>query len=347
MARSLSLALPLALLVATLSALHAAEAPAQESPSPASSGSLDDIFKRFDRNGDGKFDASEASGAVFFKPAGRKGDGAAPMTSRVKPAEIPETESPIQTLDAEADDGRVVRAFWRKPKGDGPFPAVVLIHGGLTQFTGKVLERQLLVNPVVTRMLAGGYAVVQATFCTDEQDVQSRGPVEDVRALVHALATAPGVDAQSIELFSGSGGNISLELGGDPAVRAVIAGELATLYTGEYRPRLAIMASPEEYLTPELRHRTLGKLKTLRAPALTLHGDRHDFHKLNKPLFLPLMKQGGVKVEYREYPSYGHGFYFVGGDYRWGKGADDKIVGEVVRNLRASLDREMPAVALS
>jgi acetyl esterase/lipase len=134
-------------------------------------------------------------------------------------------------------------------------------------------------------------------------------------------------------------------------VRAIIAGEPATvlytgmLTTGEYGPRLAIMALPEKYLTPELRHHTLDKLKALRAPVLILHGDRHDLHKLNKPLFLPLMQQAGVKVEYREYPGYGHGFYFGGGDDRWGKGADDKVVGEVVRDVRAFLDKEMPVVA--
>jgi acetyl esterase/lipase len=275
-----------------------------------------------------------------------EGDGAGPLTTRVKPVEIPETESPIQTLDAKTDDGRAMRAFWRKPKGDGPFPAVVFIHGGLTQFPEEVLRRQLTVNPVVTRMLAAGYAVVQATFRTYEQDVQSRGPIEDVRAVVHALAKAPGADANRIALFGGSGGgSIALELGGDPAVRAIVAGEPATvlytgmLTTGEYGPRLKIMAAPEKYLTPELRHHTLEKLKTLRAPVLILHGDRHDLHKLNKQLFLPLMREAGVKVEYREYPGYGHGFYFGGGDDRWGKGADDKVVGEVVRDVRAFLDK--------
>jgi enterochelin esterase-like enzyme len=107
--------------------------------------------------------------------------------------------------------------------------------------------------------------------------------------------------------------------------------------------RLEIMAAPEKYLTPDLRARTLDKLKNLRAPVLILHGDRHDLHKLNAPLFVPLMKEAGVRVEYREYPGYGHGFYFGGGDDRWGKGADDKVVAEVVREVRAFLAKEIPA----
>ena len=76
---------------------------------------------------------------------------------------------------------------------------------------------------------------------------------------------------------------------------------------------------------------------------LILHGDRHDLHKLNAPLFVPMMKEAGVRVEYREYPGYGHGFYFGGGDDRWGKGADDKVVAEVVRDVRAFLEKEIPA----
>jgi acetyl esterase/lipase len=366
-----------ALLLAPLAALHAADALAQESPRPAASGSLDELFKRLDRNSDGKLDASEAGEAGFFRPAdrngdgfvtlaearayaqegavrnpgrtaGMEGDGAGPMTSRVKPVEISETESPIQTLDAKASDDRAVRAFWRKPKGDGPFPAIVFIHGGLTQFPEEVLRRQLTVNPVVTRMLAAGYGVVQATFRTYEQDVQSLGPIEDVRAVIHALAKVTGMDGRRIALFGGSGGgSIALELGGDPTVRVVVAGEPATvlytgmLTTGDYGQRLAIMANPERHFTAELRQRALEKLKLLRAPVLILHSDQHDLRKLNGPIFVPLMREAGVRVEYREYPGYGHGFYFGGGDDRWGKGADDQVVGEVVRDVRAFLDKEM------
>lgn len=183
-----------------------------------------------------------------------------------------------------------------------------------------------------------------ATFRTYEQDVQSRGPVEDVRAVVRATARLPGVDPRRIALYGGSGGgSIALELGSDAEVRAVVAGEPATvlytgmLTTGDYGPRLEMMASPERFFAPELRERTRTKLATLRAPVLMLHGDRHDLHRLNGPIIVPRMKETGVRIEYHEYPGYGHGFYFGGGDDRWGKGADEKVVADVVRDVLAFL----------
>jgi acetyl esterase/lipase len=345
---------------------------AQEPPTNTSPG-VAEHFKQLDGDGDGRLSASEAGKEAFFRradvdedgfvtlaearsharrsgaadrnrTAGMEGDGARPMATRVKPVHISESDCPIQAIDATSNDGRAVRAFHRVPKGDGPFPAVVFVHGGLTHFPDTTLQQQLRDNPVITRMLAAGYAVVKATFRTYEQDVLSRGPVEDVRAIVRALAKSPQIDPHRIALFGGSGGgNRALELGGDEAVQAVIAGEPATLLftgmltTGDYGPRLEIMAAPGKYFTPEVRERTLQKLKTLRAPVLIVHSDQHDLHKFNGPLFVPLMQQAGVTVEYREYPGYGHGFYFGGGDDRWGKGADEKVVSEVVRDVLAFL----------
>jgi acetyl esterase/lipase len=236
----------------------------------------------------------------------------------------------------------------RKPAGEGSYPAIVFIHGGLKQFPDDSLRQHLTDNPVITRFLSKGYAVVMATFRTYEQDVQSGGPTEDVRAILRQTAKLPQVDPQRIALYGGSGGgSIALELGGDPEVCAIAAGEPATvLYTGmlttdDYGPRLEMMADPEKYFTPELRAKTREKLKSIRAPVMILHGDRHDLHKLNKQLFLPLMLEASVRVEYREYPGYGHGFYFGGGDDRWGKGADEAVVEEVVRDVHQFFSQTM------
>jgi len=343
--------------------------------------SVADRFKQLDKDGGGKLSTAEAGSVGFFKPAdsnrdglvtleeaeafakkssvppasrpdrnaGMEGDGAAPVFHwPVKPIKISESECPVQSMDTHASDGRNLRAWWRKPAGEGSYPAIVFIHGGLKQFPDDSLRQHLTDNPVITRFLSKGYAVVMATFRTYEQDVQSGGPTEDVRAILRQTAKLPQVDPQRIALYGGSGGgSIALELGGDPEVCAIAAGEPATvLYTGmlttdDYGPRLEMMADPEKYFTPELRAKTREKLKSIRAPVMILHGDRHDLHKLNKQLFLPLMLEASVRVEYREYPGYGHGFYFGGGDDRWGKGADEAVVEEVVRDVHQFFSQTM------
>ncbi len=344
--------------------------------------SLTERFKQLDKNGDGKLDATEAGTLGFFKQsdrngdglvtpeeaqsfaersvdprdrkrtAGMEGDGAAPVFYwPVDPIVIPESECPVQGIEAQSADGRAAHAIWRKPAGVGPFPAIVFIHGGLAEFPEASLRQHITANPVITRFLAAGYAVIMTTFRTYEQDVQSRGPIEDVRAAIRETAKLPGIDPQRIAVYGGSGGgSIALELGSDPQVRALVAGEPATviytgmLTTGDYGPRLEMMANPEKYFTANLRELTLEKLKGIRSPVLILHGDKHELHKLNKPILLPLMREAGVHVEYREYPGYGHGFYFGGGDDRWGKGADKAVVERVVGDVRTFLEKAMPGL---
>lgn len=343
--------------------------------------SVSDRFTQLDRDGDGRLSAAEAGTLGFFKPAdvnrdgfvtreeaeafakrssmppasgtgrnaGMEGDGAAPVFHwPVASIEISESECPLQAIDIKSSDGKSLKAWWRKPPGDGSFPTIVFIHGGLRQFPDESLSQHLTDNPVITRFLSKGYAVVMATFRTYEHDVQSRGPIEDVRAVLQHAVRLPQVDPQRIALYGGSGGgSIALDLAADPAVCAIVAGEPATvlytgmLTTGEYAPRLEMMANPEQFFTPELRAKTREKLELIRVPVLILHSDQHDLVKLNKPLFLPLMKEAGVEVEYLEYPGYGHGFYFGGGDDRWGKGADEAIVDQVVSDVHKFLSKAM------
>lgn len=368
--------LPLSLLAGTLSILLSDYVVAQ---------SVADRFVQLDKDRDGKLSVAEAGKLGFFRPAdidqnglvtlkeaeafanksstppttnprgntlanrnaGMEGDGAAPVFHwPVRAIKISESESPVQSIDARSADQKPVRAWWRKPVGEGSFPTIIFIHGGLNQFPDKSLRQHVTDNPVITRFLSKGYAVVMATFRTYEQNVQAREPIEDVRAILHQTAKLPHVDPKKIALYGGSGGgSIALELAGDPQVCAIVAGEPATvlytgmLTTGDYGPRLEMMANPEKFFTPEIRANTLEKLKSIRVPVLILHGDKHDLIKLNKPIFLPLMQEVGIAVKYGEYPGYGHGFYFGGGEDRWGKGADQAVVEKVVSDVHEFLQQ--------
>lgn len=269
---------------------------------------------------------------------GMQGDGAtAPMQWPVAAKVISEQTSPVRPLAIAASDGRKSTIYWRQPNGDGPFPAILFIHGGLDEFPAQSLRAHLTNNPVITRFLAQGYATVMATFRSYSEAIQSRGPILDCSAAVDTAARLPSIDPKRFFVYGGSGGgSIALELAGQASVCAVVACEPATviysgmLTTSEYDTRLEMMRDPDRFFTPEIRQQTLAKLKTIRSPVLIVHSDRHDLIKLNKPIMLPLMRETGVSIEYREYPGFGHGFYWGGGGDRWGKAADVAVVESVV-----------------
>ena len=54
---------------------------------------------------------------------------------------VSEADSPVQQAYVKSKDGAYVAAAIRKPKGDGPFPAIILFHGapggrGMEQLVG-------------------------------------------------------------------------------------------------------------------------------------------------------------------------------------------------------------------
>ncbi len=80
---------------------------------------------------------------------------------------VSEVDSPVQQVYVKTKDGLYVAAALRKPKGDGPFPAVVMFHGypggrGMEQLTGW--SRGATGGPVWERFLQEGYVVVVADY---------------------------------------------------------------------------------------------------------------------------------------------------------------------------------------
>jgi hypothetical protein len=59
---------------------------------------------------------------------------------------VSETDSPVQQVYIKSKDGLYVAAAMRKPKGNGPFPAMIMFHGapggrGIEQLVGWVARR--------------------------------------------------------------------------------------------------------------------------------------------------------------------------------------------------------------
>ncbi len=246
---------------------------------------------------------------------GLTGDGIGEVFT-VPPVAVP--DEPVLPLEATAADGQLIVASYRKPPGPGPFPAVVILHGGLQTQAAPKREWFLCHGPVHTRLLAAGYLVVQATFRDySPQNLQLPGPTLDAEALFLATRKLPSVDARRVFLFGGSGGgSLALEVASRQKPTAIVVGEPATilfagmLSTGAYEPRLRMMGDPAAYYLPEHQQLLQSKLKRISCPVLLLSGDIHPLKIMNREIFLPAARSAGVPIRFSLYPGEGHGFYF-------------------------------------
>jgi dienelactone hydrolase len=136
---------------------------------------------------------------------------------------ISEAESPVQQTYIKAKDGLYIAAAIRKPKGPGPFPAIVIFHGapggrGLPQLVGW--SQGATGGPVWERFLHEGFVVAVADYRGGNMNTTSTPSttgqitaIDDGVAVVEHVTALPYVDAKRISLYGVSlGGNLVLHL---------------------------------------------------------------------------------------------------------------------------------------
>jgi CubicO group peptidase (beta-lactamase class C family)/dienelactone hydrolase len=153
---------------------------------------------------------------------------------------VSEADSPVQQVYIKSRDGLYVAAALRKPKGDGPFPALVYFHGapggrGMEQLAGW--SRGDTGGPVWERFLQEGYVVVVADYRRiDFRDMarpissEQTSYVDDGIAVIDHVAGLPYVDKSRIDVYGVSlGGNLVLHLIARKPVHAAILGAPAPM----------------------------------------------------------------------------------------------------------------------
>lgn len=132
-----------------------------------------------------------------------------------------------------------VKADIYLPKGDGPAPAVLLLHGGGFRDGGSRWQMNAIAGQLVKR----GYVVMNATYRGIPQD-QFPAPLDDVREALRWMKTNAAryrIDPDRIATFGYSaGGNLASLVAlynkpGNPTVKAIVAGGTPfdfTLYPG-------------------------------------------------------------------------------------------------------------------
>src|SRR5688572_30472094 len=232
---------------------------------------------------------------------------------------VSEQACPAEVVTAEAKDGHKASAVVRKPPGKGPFPALVILHGGLNERNVERVKREAANQPTASRFLAAGYVTVEGVFRGRSDDPQAKDAFLDCLAIIEHVRKMPEVDPKAVVVLGHSGGgSLALELAGETDLAAVAAGEPASiLFTGMFNKatrrrdqRNRMMEDPKAFYTPELQKFTRDKIERIKCPVLIVHGDQHPINKINHEIVIPELKRAGKTLEVILYPGQPHTFLF-------------------------------------
>jgi dipeptidyl aminopeptidase/acylaminoacyl peptidase len=261
------------------------------------------------------------------------------QTLEIDPATRPEVsqdDSPLAASAPVARDGHQGLAFLRKPPGNGPFPAVLIIHPGMTTFPQDTLKEYILRAAPPSWFLAAGYVVVLTTYRSRDVDPQSKVSAADVSAALDYVRGLGYVDSESIGLIGCSGGgDLALEIATATDVAAIVAEEPASMmFTGvfnsnspkageRYTPAdsVPVMANPAQYYSEEHQKFTQAKIASIRSPILLVQGDEASpLNRWNAEVLVPELRRAGKDVTVNGYAGERHCFAWDGRrpDGAWG-----------------------------
>jgi dienelactone hydrolase len=254
---------------------------------------------------------------------------------------VSESDSPLQQVYVKSKDGAYVATAIRKPKGDGPFPAIIMFHGapggrGMEQISGWSLGKTG--GPVWERFLQEGFVVAVGDYRGgnwDTANVPSTGAnataIDDGLAVIDYVEALPYVDASRVSLYGVSlGGNlVSFLVSKKPTIHAAVLGAPAPIwFLGMKRPEgrewdFATMKPDPDVAAPNIA--------PIRTPILILVGTADRLEPIAEMLHDELAKAGkSVRLDVYE-----HGYHdFVLGPQ--GQDRKDLPRGEVL--LQGALD---------
>jgi dipeptidyl aminopeptidase/acylaminoacyl peptidase len=155
---------------------------------------------------------------------------------------VSEADSPVMQTWIKAKDGVYIAAAVRKPKGNGPFPALIMFHGapggrGMDQLVGW--SRGDHGGPVWERFLQEGYVVVVADYRGGDWNQMNKPSstglvtaIDDGITVIDYVQNLPYVKRAEVSVYGVSlGGNLAMFLASRvPTLRAVVAGAPAPIW---------------------------------------------------------------------------------------------------------------------
>lgn len=227
---------------------------------------------------------------------------------------VSEEASPVQQTYIKARDGVYIAAAIRKPRGRGPFPALVMFHGapggrGMEQLVGW--SRGDHGGPVWERFLEEGFVVVVADYRGGAMNVINTPStsglttaIDDGISVIEHVQGLDYVNADRVSVYGVSlGGNLALFLASKvPSLHAVVVGAPAPIWflgatRTENRTDLANMRHD-----PAIADANIGPIRT---PVLLQIGTADFLLDLNKTLHAEMVDRGKpIRMEIYE-----HGYH--------------------------------------
>jgi acetyl esterase/lipase len=227
----------------------------------------------------------------------------------------PEVKTVCNVVFSRPDWPKPMMAHVDLPRGEGPHPAVLLLHGGGLADSGGRWQ----MAGIAGRLARRGYVVVNSTYRTVPK-YQHPVPLEDVREALRWMRSdagaAHGIDPLRIAVFGYSAGGYLASLAaltepeGPTRVKAIVAGgapsdmifyaegDLVPKYLGGRLydvPKRFYEASPANYVAKSS------------PPIFLYYGGRDRLVRPEHPLLMAdTYRRAGARHEMREIPRLGH-----------------------------------------
>ena len=232
---------------------------------------------------------------------------------------VPESVSPVQQVYIKSKDGVYIAAAMRKPKGNGPFPALIHFHGAPG---GRGMEKLVTWSrgdtgsPFFERFLQEGYAVIVSDY-RGGQNMRDLGAymkaggvtyADDAVSVVDFVKSQPFVDPSRLHVYGVSlGGDVTMHLLSRVKLRAAVLGAGAPISF------LGVKTDPNA--KPEERFKSMTvdqagateRIAAIQTPLLILVGTKDSLLPIDRRLH-DMMAEGGKSVRMEIYENGYHDF---------------------------------------
>ena len=225
----------------------------------------------------------------------------------------------IQEWNFKSADGRAIYGCLRKPEEDGPFPAVIFIHGGLgddPKYTRAMLDWSL-----ADLLFKDGFVVSSTDYRVDHTGKD----IGDIVAAFKSVAGQPFVDEQKIAYFGDShGAYLAIMAATQTNPFALIHGwgvadmaewyeHIKTLQAPYYQKvcedfENSLGGTPDDLPEAYLQISPTSHVNHIKCPVLILHGDEDkEVPVSHAHILAEAIGKAGGRYELKIFKNAGHG----------------------------------------